>query len=142
MGIKILLSALITLALFTSAHSQTLDRAKLGQFFDRLAEMDKAMGSLTIAKDGKILYSRAVGYSQTGDCVKKISTEATRYRIGSITKMFAAVMIFQLVEKGKLTDTLDKFFLQIPNAEKITIAQLLAHRGGIYDFTNNRDFRS
>jgi CubicO group peptidase (beta-lactamase class C family) len=58
--------------------------------------------------------------------------------------MFTAAMIFQLVEKGKLklTDTVDKFFPQIPNAGKITIAQMLAHRSGLYDFTDDRDFRS
>jgi CubicO group peptidase (beta-lactamase class C family) len=44
-------------------------------------------------------------------------------------------MIFQLVEEGrlKLTDTLDKFFPQIPNAGRITIAHVLAHRSGIAD---------
>ena len=47
--------------------------------------------------------------------------------------MYTAVMVFQLVEEGKLklTDTLDKFFPQIPNASRITIAQMLNHRSGI-----------
>src|SRR6266542_51063 len=47
--------------------------------------------------------------------------------------MFTAAMILQLVEEGKLklTDTLDKFFPQIPNAKKITIVQILSHRSGI-----------
>src|SRR5258707_14868552 len=47
--------------------------------------------------------------------------------------MFTDVMILRLVEEGKLklSDTLDKFFPQIPNARKITIAQILAHRSGI-----------
>jgi len=98
--------------------------------FDRLAEKNKARGSLTIAKDGKVLYTRAIGYSQINP--KKPLTAASRFRIGSITKMFTATMILQLVEEGKLklTDTLDKFFPQIPNAQKITIAQILAHRSG------------
>ena len=49
--------------------------------------------------------------------------------------MYTAVMIFQLVEEGKLklTDTLDRFFPQIPNAAKITMAQMLSHRSGIHD---------
>jgi CubicO group peptidase (beta-lactamase class C family) len=49
--------------------------------------------------------------------------------------MYTAVMILQLVEEGKLklTDTLGKFFPQIPNAGKITIAHILAHRSGIHD---------
>jgi D-alanyl-D-alanine carboxypeptidase len=42
-------------------------------------------------------------------------------------------MILQLAEEGKLklTDTLDKFFPQVPNAKKITIEQILWHRSGI-----------
>jgi CubicO group peptidase (beta-lactamase class C family) len=44
-------------------------------------------------------------------------------------------MIFQLVEEGKLTlgDTLDRFFPQIPNARRITVALLLNHRAGLPD---------
>src|SRR5688572_3864417 len=133
MKIKILFATLLTLALFTPGYAQTLDKAKLDQFFDRLAEKNKAMGSLTIAKDGKVLYTRAIGYSQINGTEKKPLTAANRFRIGSITKMFTAAMILQLVEAGKLklTDTLDKFFPQIPNAKKITIVQILSHRSGI-----------
>jgi CubicO group peptidase (beta-lactamase class C family) len=132
-----------SLALFTAGYAQTLDKAKLDQFFDRLAEKNKAMGSLTIAKDGNVLYTRAIGYSQINGTEKKPLTIATRYRVGSITKMFTGVMILQLVEEGKLklTDTLDKFFPQIPNASKITIAQILARRSGIHDVSEDRDFR-
>ena len=133
MKIKILFAGLLTLALFTAGYAQTLDKAKLDQFFDRLAEKNKAMGSLTIAKDGKVLYTRAIGYSQINGTEKKPLTAANRFRIASITKMFTAAMILQFVEAGslKLTDTLDKFFPQIPNAKKITIVQILAHRSGI-----------
>src|SRR5215813_9946081 len=133
MKIKILFTTLLTLAAFTAAYAQTLDKAKLDQFFDRLAEKNKAMGSLTIAKDGNVLYQRAIGYSQINGTEKKPLTTANRFRIGSITKMYTATMILQLVEEGKLklTDTLDKFLPQIPNAAKITIAQILSHRSGI-----------
>jgi len=133
MKIRQLFAILLTLALFTAGHAQTLDKAKLDQFFDRLAEKNKAMGSLTIAKDGKVLYTRAIGYSQINGTEKKPLTAANRFRIASITKMFTAAMILQLVEEGKLklTDTLDKFLPQIPNAKKITIVQILSHRSGI-----------
>ncbi len=143
MKIKILFATLLTLALFTAGYAQTPDKAKLEQFFDRLAEKNKAMGSLTVARDGNVLYTRAIGYSQINGTERKPLTAATRYRVGSITKMFTAAMIFQLVEKGKLklTDTLDKFFPQIPNAKKITIAQILAHRSGIHDLTDDRDYQ-
>src|SRR5881397_3911041 len=140
---KILFATLLTLTLFAAAHAQTLDKAKLDQFFDRLAEKNKAMGSLTIAKDGKVLYTRAIGYNQINGTEKRPLTAANRFRIGSITKMFTATMIFQLVDEGKLklTDTLDKFFPQIPNAQKITIAQILAHRSGIHDSILDRNLR-
>jgi len=133
MKIKIFFGILLSLALFTAGYAQTLDKAKLDQFFDRLAEKNKAMGSLVIAKDGNVVYSRAIGYSQINGDEKKPLTAANRFRIGSITKMFTASMILQLIEEGKLkpTDTLDKFFPQVPNARKITIVQILWHRSGI-----------
>ena len=62
------------------------DKAKLDQFFDRLAEKNKAMGSLVIAKDGKVIYTRAIGYSQINGSEKKALTVANRFRIASITK--------------------------------------------------------
>jgi CubicO group peptidase (beta-lactamase class C family) len=133
MKIKILFATVLTLALGAAGYAQALDRAKLDQFFDRLAEKNKAMGSLVIVKDGKVLYTRAIGYSQINGTEKKPLTAANRFRIASITKMFTATMILQLVEEGKLklTDTLDKFFPQVPNAQKITILQILSHRSGI-----------
>lgn len=144
MKINILSAFLLTFALFNAVSTQTLDKAKLDRFFDRLAEKNQAMGSLTIAKDGKVLYTRAIGYSRINGREKKPANIATRYRVGSITKMFTAALVFQFVEEGKLklSDTLDKFFPQIPNASKITIAHILAHRSGIHDFIREPDFRA
>ena len=137
MSIKALLTAVLTLVSLTAGSAQTedgqVDKAKLDRFFDRLDEKKKAMASLTIAKDGKVLYTRVIGYGQITGTERKPLSAASRFRIGSITKMFTAVMIFQLAEerKLKLSDTLDKFFPQVPNAHKITIAHILAHRSGI-----------
>src|SRR4029453_632054 len=133
MKTKKLFATLLTLAFVTAGSAQTLDKAKLDQFFDRLAEKNRATGSLTIAKDGAVLYTRTIGYSQINGREKKPLTAASRFRIASITKTFTAVMILQLVEEGKmkLTETLDKFFPQVPNAQKITILQILSHRSGI-----------
>src|SRR5215213_8404173 len=130
MKIKILFASLLLLSFASASLAQTLDKTKLDQFFDRLAEKNKAMGSLVVARDSNILYTRAIGYSQISAEEKKPLTAANRFRIGSITKMFTAAMIFQLAEEGKLklTDTLDKFFPQIPNAGKITVTHILEHR--------------
>jgi CubicO group peptidase (beta-lactamase class C family) len=88
--------------MLTTAHAQTLDKAKLDQLLDRLAEKNKGMGSLTLAKDGNVLYSRSFGYAQINGNEKKPSTATTKYRISSNTKTFTAVMILQLVEERKL----------------------------------------
>ena len=76
---RALFATLLTLALFTAGNAQTLDKAKLDQFFDRLAEKNKAMGSLVIAKDGNVLYTRAIGYGQINGAEKKPLTAASRF---------------------------------------------------------------
>jgi len=140
MKTKILFATLLALSSSPAGYAQSLDKAKLDRFFDRLADRNKAMGSLTIAKDGNILYRRAIGYGQINGTEKLPLTSATRFRIGSITKMFTAAMILQLVDEGKLklTDKLHMFFPQVPNAGKITIAQVLAHRSGIPNVRRER----
>jgi D-alanyl-D-alanine carboxypeptidase len=134
---KMALAALLPLMVLNMSYAQTLNLAKLDQLFDRLLEKKKGMGSICIAKEGKILYSRSFGYSQITETVNEPLTDDTKYRISSITKMYTAVMIFQLIEEGKLklSDNLDKFFPQIPNASKITIGQILSHRSGIPNVT-------
>ena len=133
-------AALLTVTVGSTSEAQTLDRAKLDQFFDRLDERKQAMGSLTIARDGDVIYERAIGYARIDATEQKPLTTDSRFRIGSISKMFTATMIFQLVEEGKLdlTDTLAQFLPQIPNAAKITIAQILNHRSGIPNITPPR----
>ena len=140
---KILFATMLATAFITAAFAQTPDIAKLNQFFDRLAEKNKAMGSLVIVRDGKVVYSRAIGYGQVNATNKKPLTAASRFRIGSITKMFTAAMILQLAEEGKLKpdETLDKFYPQIPNAQKITIQQILEHRSGIHDAILDKNLR-
>ncbi len=129
-----MISGTLLATLLCVAQPQTApDTAKLDQFFDRLAEKGKAMGSLTVVKDGKVAYARVIGYGRIDGSEKDPLTAASRFRIGSITKMFTAVMVFQLVEEGKLklTDTLDQFHPKVPNARTITVAHLLAHRSGV-----------
>jgi CubicO group peptidase (beta-lactamase class C family) len=132
---KILVLIFVSLTFVTAISAQAFDRVKLDQFFDRLAEKNKAMGSLTIVRDGKVVYTRVIGFGKIDGGERVPLTAASRFRIGSITKMFTAAMVLQLVEDGKLKliDTLDKFFPQIPNAKVITIKQILAHRSGIHD---------
>jgi D-alanyl-D-alanine carboxypeptidase len=133
-----IISVLIALSCSGISTGQSFNTIKADSLLNFLAEKNKAMGSLAIAKNGNILYAKAIGYSQfTPEQIA--STEKTRYRIGSISKMFTAVLIFQLIEDGKLelTTPLGKFFPSVPNASKITIGNMLSHRSGIHSFTDD-----
>lgn len=118
----------------------TLNTAKLDSLITAIETHDRSMCAVAIAKNGQILYERAIGYERITPDGKLLdhATPETEYRIGSITKTFTAVMIMQLVQEGKLTlDTkLAKFYPKIANAKQITIAQMLSHRSGIYSFTD------
>lgn len=137
MNIKNIL-IIIALLIYNNATAQTLNTQKLDSLFNVLSAKDRAMGSVAISKNGKLLYSRAIGFANNEKGLIR-STTGTRYRIGSITKMFTACMTFQLIEERKLTmDTrLSAYFTKVPNADKITVAQLLGHRSGIANMTDD-----
>lgn len=114
-------------------NAESIDTAKLDLLFDRLTQHNLAGGSVAISSHGKVIYQRDFGRDQA---------TGLAYRIGSITKVFTAVMVYQLVDEHRLAldDTLAKFFPQLPEAGKVTIAQLLGHRSGLADFTRNTGF--
>ncbi len=118
----------LSLIVPTGGFPQTIDRAKLDTLFDTLSAKKLAMGSLAIMQGGKLVCERAVGNGQP---------QAATYRIGSITKVFTAVMIYEAIEENKiaLEDTLSEFFPELPNAGSITIADMLGHRSGLANFT-------
>lgn len=138
---KSFLGILILLSL--PGHAQTIEVAKLNSFFNVLDKKGLAMGSVAIAQNGKIQYQRAVGYAYIDSAEKIPATNATKYRIGSGTKMFTAVIIFQLIQEGKinLQQKLNTYFPDLPNADKITIGNLLNHRSGLHNYTEGTNFQ-
>jgi CubicO group peptidase (beta-lactamase class C family) len=101
------------------------------------AAADRFSGTVLIAKKGKPLLSGAYGLA---DREKNLpNTIDTRFRIGSMNKMFTATAVLQLAQAGKLalTDPLGKYITDYPNhdiATKVTIHNLLTHTGGTGDF--------
>ncbi len=101
---------------------------------------DRFAGTIIVAKLGnggsKVLFQGAYGLA---DRERKVpNTLDTKFRIGSMNKMFTATSILQLVQAGKikLTDPLGKYVTDYPNkdvANKVTIHQLLTHTGGTGD---------
>ena len=133
---------LITLLLLfmQTCFAQDFDTAKLNSYFKALADNNKFMGSVAVSKNGKIIYTRSIGFADVENNIKL--NDSTKYRIGSITKTFTASLILKAVEENKLllSQTLDNYFPSIKNAEKITISELLYHRSGVHNFTDNADY--
>ena len=125
------------LALTFSMLSVAQDRfQKIDSLLTYLNKNDKFMGALCIREGENVVYNKGYGFA---DIQNNIAADRlTKYKIGSITKTFTAVMIMQLIEENKLTlDTkLSRFYTKIPNSEKISIYDLLHHRTGIVDYIN------
>ena len=122
-------------------HAQNVNSKRLDSLFDILSKKNLAMGSIAISQDGNIVYRKVIGNAVMNEHDTIPASEKTEYRIGSITKMFTAVMVFQLIGEHKLSlnDTLAKFFPSLPNAKRITIRYMLRHRSGLPNFTNNNN---
>ena len=87
-----------------------------------------------IVEDGKVAYVHVAGLADVAD--HRAADAQTRFRIGSITKMFTAVAVLQLVERGKiaLDDPLAKYLPDAPHAGEVTIRELLMHTSGFPNY--------
>lgn len=93
-------------------------------------------GAVLLSKGGKAVFTGAYGLADRENKVP--NTLATKFRIGSVDKMFTAVAVLQLVQNGRiaLNDPIVKFLPDYPNkdlASKVTIHHLLTHTGGTGD---------
>jgi len=110
--------------------------AAVKALLDKDTAADRFSGAVLVAKNGRTIFSGTYGMA---DREKKNPDRLdTRFRIGSMNKMFTAVSVLQLVEAGKikLTDPVGKYITDYPNQEiatKVTIHQLLTHTGGTGD---------
>ncbi len=134
------LSKILFLLVMQISFAQSFDTAKLDKYFDALSSNDKFMGSVAISKDGKVIYAKQLGFADIENKVKP--NVDTKYRIGSITKTFTAVLVLKAVEEGKLKldDKLSSCYPAVKNADKITIENLLNHRSGIANFTDSPNY--
>ncbi|MEL6924541.1 MAG: serine hydrolase domain-containing protein [Bacteroidota bacterium] len=123
---------------FHLAFAQSVDTARLDQYFQTLVSHDKFMGSVALYKDVAVCYQRQFGFTDRASQTK--ANARSKYRIASISKTFTAVLVFQAIEEGHLSlgETIAPYFPTLKNAQKITIAHLLQHRSGIPGFTDDR----
>jgi CubicO group peptidase (beta-lactamase class C family) len=96
------------------------------------------MGSVLVSDGDTVLLNRGYGLASVEWNIS--DAPDVRFRIASLTKQFAAALVLQLQQEGKLQigDPVSKYLPKVPTAwGKITLANLLGHTSGISDFTND-----
>ncbi|MFB7476889.1 serine hydrolase domain-containing protein [Kitasatospora sp. NPDC056184] len=94
-----------------------------------------------VRQDGRTAWRGTAGVADlaTGAPVP----DGARFRIGSVTKTFAATVVLQLVGERRigLDDPIDRHLPGlVPNGAAITVRQLLNHTSGIHNFTDDPRF--
>lgn len=135
-------SIITTAAILASlvGNSQDFDKEKMDSLFMIYDEYHRGMGSISLFQDGEEIYQNSIGYA---DLKKEIpANDHTQYRIGSITKMFTAVLFMKQMEEGKISldHKLSDFYPRVPNADIISMEQLLRHRSGIFNVVAAEDY--
>ena len=114
------------------AMPETRALAATRDIAQRLAASDAFAGSIIVARDGETPWTYSVG-NLSRDDARPITADTPMF-LASAGKMFTAVGIFQLIERGKvaLDAPLSRYVPDYPNKDmaQVTIRQLLSHRGG------------
>lgn len=111
-------------------------RAALQNLLDQQVKEQDILGMIMAVRlaDGTVIWETS-GY--TGPSGEESWNTNTLSAIGSVTKTFTAVVVMQLVEEGKISldDTVDTWFPEQPNGDKITIRMLLSHTSGLENYS-------
>lgn len=111
--------------------------ACVGELIETVRELE-IRASILIATDEDVVFAcGARSKDRNGQTVTPLST----FEIGSLTKMHTAVLIFKLIEEGRLqlADKVTKFFPDYAKAGEMTVFDLLHMRSGIVDFANDAE---
>lgn len=142
MGRVVVVSFLVSLGSLAGAQEKPKPKtdaeivAALGAQLKALEASGEFSGAVLLAKGDRLLFRDAVGLASRE--TRTPNRPDTRFNLGSINKAFTRLAIEQLAAEGKLalTDTVDKYVPEYPvdKGRRITLAQLLEHRGGTGDF--------
>ena len=75
--------------------------AQIDAYISQYAEQKAFTGSALVATDGKVVFKKGYGFADIEWNIPNATD--TKFRLGSITKQFTAMLIMQLVEEGKLS---------------------------------------
>ena len=135
-------STLFVALLFATALASAAEPSKkdVAAFAARTldANCDKASPGMAVllARGDEVLYRGACG-SANLELGVPLSADQV-FRIGSVTKQFAAAAALKLAEAGKLSldDPLTKFVPGYPGGDKVSVRMLLNHTSGIRSYTD------
>lgn len=113
--------------------------AALQKKLDDATKADRFSGAVMLAKNGRPIFARAYGLENREKGIP--NSLSTRFRIGSMSKMFTAVAVLQLAQANKLRldEPMGTYLIGYPNKElatQVTIADLLDNSGGTGDVVN------
>ena len=128
-----MLTMLQGLILAQSAEASRVAEAptRIDEFLTRLTPFGFS-GSVLVAKDDRILFSKAYGFADRGKGIA--NTTETVFDTGSVGKQFTGAAIFKLEAMGKLNtaDSIGNYLADVPtDKQAITIDHLLRHRSGV-----------
>ncbi|HEY4281662.1 MAG TPA: serine hydrolase domain-containing protein, partial [Chthoniobacterales bacterium] len=106
-------------------------REQMHAYVRKYADAGLFSGVVLVSKGDRVVYDEAFGFAdQTFKVPNRIDT---RFHIASLSKPFTAAAALILIEQGKLSlnDKLEKFVPDFPNANKITVEELLTHYSGL-----------
>lgn len=95
-----------------------------------------AGAAVSIVKDGKVLFKKGYGYANLEKNIP-VDAETTSFQIASISKVFTATAVMQMVEQGKLSldedvnNYLTAFKIDNPYSKPVTLGTLLTHTSGL-----------
>ena len=130
----------------TSSPAPALTKQDFEAFLDalipsQLQTRNIAGAVVSVVKDGQVLLQKGYGYADF-EAKKSVIADQTLFRPGSISKLFTATAVMQLVEQGKLDfdrDVTDYLDFPIPKTypEPITLRRLLTHTAGFEETLKN-----
>ncbi|HEX6279161.1 MAG TPA: serine hydrolase domain-containing protein [Pyrinomonadaceae bacterium] len=128
---RLVILFLLVLAAATAVAAQTSKAAKIDKLVSGLAASGHFSGQVIASENGKIIYDKAFGLANADFKIPNATN--TRIGIASITKPMTSVILFRLIEEGKikLEDPLSKYIADFPSGDKITINMIHQHRSGI-----------
>ncbi len=104
---------------------------------DKMETLKVVGVSVALVDDDKIIWSKGFGYSDRDEDID--ATSDTLFEVGSISKLFVATAIMQLVEQGKINldkpvqEYIKEFSIKTryTDAEPITVRTLMTHHSGL-----------